>query len=77
MKVSLNVLYDVLLKVNVLMSPFVPFLTESMYQNMKIVIKKDRKLYQDSIHHVSIPSINESLLNESITDGMEDVMSII
>jgi isoleucyl-tRNA synthetase len=77
MKVSLNVLYDVLLKVNVLMSPFVPFLTESMYQNMKLVIKKDSKLYQDSIHHVSIPSINENLLNESITNGMEDVMSII
>ena len=55
MKVSLNVLYDVLLKINVLMSPFVPFLTESMYQNMKLVIKKDSKLYQESIHHVSIP----------------------
>lgn len=55
MKVSLNVLFDVLFKVNVLMSPFVPFLTESMFQNMKKVIKKDSKLYQDSIHHLNIP----------------------
>lgn len=77
MKISLNVLYDVLLKVNVLMSPFVPFLTESMYQNMKLVIKKDSKLYQESIHHVSIPEVNERLLNESITEKMNDVMSII
>ncbi len=55
MKVSLNILYDVLLKINVLMSPFVPFLTESMYQNMMLAIKKGSKLYQESIHHVSIP----------------------
>jgi len=58
MKVSLNVLFDVLLKVNILMSPFVPFLTESMFQNMKKVIKKDSKLYQESIHHLTIPKVN-------------------
>lgn len=44
MKVSLNVLFDVLMKVNVLMSPIVPFLTESMYQNMKLVVNKDSQL---------------------------------
>ncbi len=67
MKVSLNVLFDVLLKVNVLMSPLVPFLTESMYQNMKLVVKKDSKLNQESIHHVFIPEVNGELLNEKIT----------
>jgi len=58
MKVSLNVLYDVLLKVNVLMSPIVPFLTESMYQNMRLVLKKDSTLNMESIHHVQIPQVN-------------------
>lgn len=62
-KVCLNVLFDVLLKVNVLMSPIVPFLTETMYQNMKLVIKKDSKLNQESIHHVLIAEVNEKLLN--------------
>jgi isoleucyl-tRNA synthetase len=46
MKVSLNVLFDVLLKVNVLMSPYVPFLTENMYQNMRLVMKKGSKINQ-------------------------------
>ncbi len=46
MTVSLNVLFDVLMKVNVLMSPIVPFLTESMYQNMKLVIRKESLLNQ-------------------------------
>jgi len=66
-KVSLNVLFDVLIKVNVLMSPIVPFLTESMYQNMKLVINKKSKLHQESIHHVMIADVNERLLNEAIT----------
>jgi isoleucyl-tRNA synthetase len=66
-KVSLNVLFDVLIKVNVLMSPIVPFLTESMYQNMKLVINKNSKLHQESIHHVMIADVNERLLNEAIT----------
>lgn len=77
MKVSLNVLFDVLLKVNILMSPFVPFLTESMFQNMKKVIKKDSKLYQESIHHLTIPKVNLKFLNESINEKMKDAMSII
>jgi len=37
-QVSLNVLFDVLLKITVLMSPHVPFLTEHMFQNMRLVI---------------------------------------
>lgn len=41
MRISLNVLFDVLFKVNILMSPHVPFLTDHMYQNMKKCIKED------------------------------------
>jgi valyl-tRNA synthetase len=49
------------------MSPIAPFLTESMYQNMKLVINKNSKLHQESIHHVMIADVNERLLNEVIT----------
>lgn len=77
MKVSLNVLFDVLLKVNVLMAPYVPFLTESMYQNMKLVINNESKFYKESIHHVMISDVNDRLMNEVITEKMKDVMSII
>lgn len=57
MFVSINILFDVLLKTNILMSPQVPFLTEQMYQNMRKCVKQDGKLYQDSIHHLSIPKV--------------------
>lgn len=56
MKVSLNVLFDVLHKVNILMSPHVPFLTDHMYQNMKKCIHENTENYKDSIHHLFIPS---------------------
>jgi isoleucyl-tRNA synthetase len=55
MEVSINVLFDVLLNINILMSPQVPFLTDYMYQNMRNVIKKDSKLYAESIHFLMIP----------------------
>lgn len=57
MQLSLNVLFDVLFKTNVLMSPVVPFLTEHMYQNMKLVINTASHLFQNSIHHILIAEV--------------------
>jgi len=59
MEVSLNILFDVLLKVNMLMSPVVPYITDMMYQNMRLVISPDSKLSEESIHHLLIPQVNE------------------
>lgn len=77
MEVSLNVLFDVLLKVNVLMSPVVPFITEMMYQNMKLVISKGSKHYETSIHNLMISEVNEALIDEKITELMHKFMSIV
>ena len=77
MQVSLNVLFDVLLKVNVLMSPVVPYITEIMYQNMKLVISKDSKLFEPSIHHLLIPDVSEKLVDEPLTELMNKFMSIV
>jgi isoleucyl-tRNA synthetase len=77
MEVSLNVLFDVLLKVNVLMSPVVPFITEMMYQNMKLVINKGSKHYETSIHNLMISEVNEALIDEKITELMHKFMSIV
>lgn len=77
MEVSLNVLFDVLLKVNVLMSPVVPYITDMMYQNMKLVVDKDSKMNQKSIHLVFIPEVHQKLINPKIAEEMSKVMSII
>jgi isoleucyl-tRNA synthetase len=74
---SLQVLLEVMHKLNVLMSPHVPFLTEHMYQNMKLVFGEDSPLSQSSIHHLQIPTVNPDLLNEVIAEQMSTVVSII
>jgi len=40
MKISLNVLFEVLYDINLLMSPIVPFITDMFYQNMKVVLNQ-------------------------------------
>lgn len=77
MEISLNVLFDVLFKVNVLMSPVVPFITEHMYQNLRLLIKKDSKLNQASIHFLFISEVNQHLIDEKTTEQMNKVMNII
>jgi len=59
------------------MSPAVPFTTEMMYQNMKLVIAKDSKLNESSIHNIFIPTVNEALIDEKTTEEMSKTMSII
>lgn len=59
------------------MSPVVPYITEMMYQNMKLVISKDSKLFETSIHHLRIPDVNEKLIDEPLTELMHKFMSIV
>lgn len=77
MEVSVNVLFDVLLSINILMSPQVPFLTEYMYQNMKHVINKESKLYAESIHFLMIPDYDEKLIDTQIQRVLADTQEII
>lgn len=74
---SLNVLFDVLLKSTILMSPFVPFICESMYQNMRKVIDKNSPFYEESIHFLQIPQSLEHLHNEEIEDCVARMQKII
>jgi isoleucyl-tRNA synthetase len=75
--VSVNVLFDVLLNINILMSPQVPFLTEYMYQNMKHVINKESKLFSESIHFLMIPDSEEKLIDAQIQRVLADTQEII
>lgn len=43
-EVSLNVLFDVLLKINILLSPIAPFITESQFQNLRLALAHNSPL---------------------------------
>lgn len=58
MEVSLNVLFDVVLNIAILLSPQAPFITEYMYQNLRNLLDEKHPLFNDSIHFLNIPESN-------------------
>ena len=75
--IALTVLFDVLLNVTILMSPFVPFITEMIYQNLAKCLPKDSTYYETSIHFLRIPKFDTSLINEKIEKSVELLMTIL
>ncbi|CAD8161022.1 unnamed protein product [Paramecium pentaurelia] len=74
--VSLNVLFDVLLKITLLMSPYVPFITESFYQNLKKCIPQG-KMNQESIHFLQIPEVRKELIDPKIESQVEKMQIVV
>ena len=50
------------------MAPFVPFLSEEIYQNLVRTVREDSPI---SVHHNPWPSVDESLLDEDLERAME------
>jgi len=67
---ALNVMYEVLLTMSVLMAPFTPFLAEYFYQNLRHVLppeedENSRTNYHirvDSVHYLPLPSPREEMI---------------
>lgn len=70
---GLNVLYEVLLTLTIVMSPFTPFFTEYLYQHLRklhinynnndINIPIDMIGKSASVHYLMLPSVNENRTN--------------
>ena len=74
---SLNVLFNVLLNSSILMGPYVPFIVESFYQNLRLCLKEDSALLEDSIHFLLIPEYNEALIDTELIDVVDKMQRII
>jgi len=87
---GLQVLYDVLLDVTVLMAPFTPFITEYFYQHLR----KMQPSYadridgggasnppvagkSDSVHYLAIPEFDVERLDEDAVEAMEALQSVV
>lgn len=70
---SLSVLFMVTLDLIILLSPFIPFLTESIYQNLKNGIENP----EASVHFLQIPKANETFINEKIEKVIQDMICVI
>ena len=88
--IGLQVLYDVLLNVSIIMAPFTPFLTEFFYQHLR----KFQPSYperengggtsnpvspgkSDSVHFLRLPPYDPSRLNAAAVESMEALQNIV
>jgi len=76
-KIALDVLFGVLLNVTILMSPFVPFITDMIYLNLVKCIPEDSPYYEQSIHFLRIPKYDPSLIDEKIERDVDLMATIV
>ncbi len=80
-------LYEVLTKLGQSAAPFLPFLTEEIYQNINVFEGKDleldegkemnKTLNKESIHLTDFPEVNPMLIDEELNLSMERVRQIV
>ena len=68
---AFDTLYRVLVTLTKLCAPFVPFMAESMYQNLVVANDPDAP---DSVHLTDFPVADESLISEELERNMERVI---
>jgi len=87
---GLQVLYDVLLDVTVVMAPFTPFITEYFYQHLRKFQPSFKEAENgggnsnpvmpgksDSVHFLKLPQYDESRLNHEAVEAMEALQAIV
>jgi len=67
-------LYTVLKTLALLSAPFVPFMSEAMYQNMVRTVDESAPL---SVHLCDYPKADESFVDKALEQGMERVLEIV
>ncbi|XP_014785277.1 isoleucine--tRNA ligase, cytoplasmic [Octopus bimaculoides] len=76
---ALETLFSVLFCMTKVMAPFIPFLTEHMYQNLRQFLPQKKGSKQDmrSIHFLSYPSVNDSLIKKDIERAVFQMQCVI
>ena len=87
---GLQVLYDVLLDVTIIMGPFTPFITEFFYQHLRKLQPSFSEAANgggtsnpvmpgksDSVHFLILPEYDESRLNDEAVEAMEALQGIV
>ena len=77
MKMSLNVLFDVLFSTTVMMSCFTPFISEYLYLNLRNGLDLTDKNFKESIHFLNIPEFEQDLLNDEIITSVNHMKKLV
>ncbi|MDD3397142.1 MAG: isoleucine--tRNA ligase [Clostridia bacterium] len=71
---AFKTLYTVLSGLVKLIAPFVPFISEKIYQNLVRSVEKNSP---ESVHLCEFPKADEKLINIELNNGMQDVLDIV
>jgi len=67
-------LYTALVELSKLAAPYVPFMTEDIYQNLVVNLDKTAP---ESIHLCSYPKYKEDYINKELEENMEEVLEVV
>jgi len=74
---ALSTLYELLLNLSILLAPFTPFITETMYQNLARALPDGHPLKAKSVHFVMVPEHDPTALDTDIQRAVERMQSIV
>lgn len=67
-------LYEVLVGLSKLIAPFVPYISEEIYQNL---VRNLDKNAPESVHFASFPVADEKMIDSTLNEGMDKVLEIV
>ncbi len=73
-RTAYKTLYDVLVGLSKLIAPFVPFISEKIYQNLVRSLDKNAP---ESVHFCPYPVADEKYIDASLNDGMNKVLNVV
>ena len=73
-RAAYSTLYNVLTTFTRALAPIIPFLSESLYQNLVANQSGD---HPESVHHVPFPTANPSVIDESLSDSVAASIRIV
>lgn len=76
---ALATLFSVLFTMTKVMAPFVPFLTEHMYQNLRHLIEPEstKGIDTNSVHYLMLPQPKESLIDVTIETAVSRMQTVV
>ncbi|KAJ3241775.1 isoleucine--tRNA ligase [Chytriomyces hyalinus] len=75
---ALHTLFEVLFTLSKMMAPFTPFITETMYQNLKTcIIESDTDEDTRSVHFLMFPEVKSQYFNQDVERAVSRMQSVI
>jgi isoleucyl-tRNA synthetase len=73
-RAAFSTLYEVLVDLTKLAAPFVPFMTETLFQNL---VRKDDAEAPESVHLASFPEPDDARVDDDLRQTMERVRNVV